>query len=54
MNTVSWIILGAIISAFVGALWSLLRKKKRGEEACTCGSCSGCPMSGACGKKTDR
>lgn len=51
MNTGSWLVLGLVLLAFAAVVWTLIRKKRRGESTGCCGPCSGCPMSGNCGKK---
>ena len=48
MGTVITILLGAALAGY--AIWAALRLKKKG--GCGCG-CSGCAMSGSCGKRTE-
>ena len=48
----SWqtVIVAAIIIGVVAlAVFSIVRDKKKGK--CSCGSCSGCAMNGACHSK---
>ena len=51
MKPVDWIILGIVLLALGAAAFLAVRKKKRGG-AC-CGSCAGCALSDACGKKRE-
>ena len=43
------IVIGIILGIVALAVFSIVRDKKKGK--CSCGSCSGCAMNGACHSK---
>ncbi|WP_199563542.1 MULTISPECIES: FeoB-associated Cys-rich membrane protein [unclassified Oceanispirochaeta] len=45
MTTTDILIIGVIIFLIAGALWKILKDKKKGAG---CSGCTGCPMSGQC------
>ena len=53
-SNIGTIIICAVLIAVVTAIIvSMVRKKRAGKSVvCSCGSCQGCPMSGACHKDT--
>ena len=43
------IICAVLIAVIAAIIINMIKKKKAGKSmVCSCGSCSGCPMSGSC------
>ncbi len=48
VNNLSTILVSLVLLGLLGGIvWSMIRKKKRGEISCGCG-CSNCAMNGTC------
>ena len=48
VNNLSTILVSLVLLGLLsGIVWSMVRKKKRGESSCGCG-CSNCAMNGTC------
>lgn len=49
MNWATGIVLAIVIAVFASIILAAIRKKRKGESSCACGSsCGGCPMHGKC------
>ena len=45
------LVIGIVVGIVALAIFSIVRDKKKGK--CSCGSCSGCAMNGACHSKKE-
>ena len=52
MNTISKILLGAVVIAVFACLWYLLTQKNKGSPGCS-GNCAGCASQGSCSDRKD-
>lgn len=46
-NLATILISAALLLVLGGIIWSMVRRKRKGESSCGCG-CSDCAMNGAC------
>jgi LPXTG-motif cell wall-anchored protein len=51
VSAVDWVIAAAVVLAIGLAAFFIVRRKKRGGSCC--GTCSGCALSGNCGKSPE-